>query len=148
MRRCTVCEIEYPLDYFSPNKYHKDGLQSRCKKCNREYQQKYRQTEHGKNVRKKQPRKYRKTINGRLRIMYSNIKQRCNNSKNKRYKDYGGRGIENRFKSPDGFVDYVVNILKVNPIGLQIDRINNDGHYEKGNIRFVTAKENSNNRRK
>lgn len=33
------------------------------------------------------------------------------------------------------------------PPHLEIDRINNDGHYEKENCRWVTHKENCNNRR-
>ena len=41
---------------------------------------------------------------------------------------------------------YVIDELRVDPRGLQIDRIDNDGHYEKGNIRFVTCVENNNNR--
>lgn len=43
-------------------------------------------------------------------------------------------------------MNYVVDILKVDPRGFDIDRIDNNGHYEKGNIRFVTHKENCNNR--
>ncbi len=47
----------------------------------------------------------------------------------------------------DEFRDYVTGVLGVDPRGLQCDRIDNEGHYERGNIRFVTAKENSHSRR-
>jgi hypothetical protein len=73
--------------------------------------------------------------------MFSNVNSRCNNPRDISYKWYGGRGIKCKFKSVDEFVSYVVN-------NLQIDRIDNNGHYERGNIRLTTAKENSNNRRR
>jgi len=92
-------------------------------------------------------RVYRQTISGCLRDRYKTMKSRCENPKAINYERYGGRGIKCMFYSADEFVDYVVNTLKVDPRGLQIDRINNDGNYEAGNIRFVTAKVNANNRR-
>ncbi len=127
---CTKCHEEHPatLKYFSPNKWRRDGLYSRCRICNNIIQ-----------------KEYHNTVRGYLRRTYQNIKNRCNNLSNKYY---GGRGIKNKFNSPDEFVEYVINELQVDPRNLQIDRINNDGNYEKGNIRFVTAKVNSNNRRK
>ena len=97
---------------------------------------------------KKACREYKSTLIGQLRNCFSKIKQRCENPNATDYERYGGRGIRCNFKSSDEFVDYVVNTLKVDPRGLQIDRINNDGHYELGNIRFVTAKVNANNKRK
>jgi hypothetical protein len=32
------------------------------------------------------------------------------------------------------------------PDGMQLDRIDNDGHYEKGNVRWATLQEQTNNR--
>jgi hypothetical protein len=92
--------------------------------------------------------KYRGTIVGHLRRVFSNMRRRCCNPNCVAYKNYGGRGIQNKFVSADDFVKYVVKILKIDPRGLEMDRIDNDGHYEKGNIRFVTCKVNNNNRRK
>jgi len=103
--------------------------------------------EYTKQTRARRDKEYNRTIRGHLRRIYAGMKCRCDNPKAKDFKDYGGRGIRLKFTS-DEFVDYVINTLKVDPRGLQIDRINNDGHYEKGNIRFVTAKINNNNRRK
>ena len=89
---------------------------------------------------------YRSTINGQLRNVFAGMERRCNNPKAGNYKWYGGRGIKVCFKSTNEFVDYVVNELCVDPRGLQIDRIDNNGNYEPGNIRFVTAKINCQNR--
>ena len=143
MKKCTRCKKQYPAttEHFSPDKRYKSGLQSWCRACKRKCNRRYQQSNKGKKMRLK----YLNTIKGHLRQVYGAMKNRCNNQTNNRYKRYGGRGIKCRFTS-DEFVDYVVNVLKVNPMGLQIDRINNDGHYEVGNIRFVTCKENNNNK--
>lgn len=74
--------------------------------------------------------------------------RRCNNPKDKRYNDWGGRGIENKFPNFKAFHDYVIKELRIDPRGLTIDRIDNDGHYEHGNIRFITQAKNNRNKRK
>lgn len=133
---CTKCKKEYlaTLKYFYKSKKGKNKLYSLCKKCTNKTKKKYRQ-------------KYQNGVKGYLRHIYTCIKHRCNNPKDIGYKYYGGRGIKCRFIS-DEFVDYVIKVLKIDPRGLEIDRINNDGNYEKGNIRFITHQENCNNRRK
>jgi hypothetical protein len=74
----------------------------------------------------------------------SNIFKRCQNPENPRYPDYGGRGIEVRFTRNE-LILYLENLPGFFE-GAELDRINNDGHYEKGNLRWVTRKENCNNK--
>ena len=161
MKQCSKCKRAKSVSDFYKNKQTKDGLRSDCKRCCKSLYEKYYQTHKSINAKQRKEyqrihmvklvdydRKYRKTLIGYLRKLFVLIKQRCNNPKTSNYKYYGGRGIKCLFKSVDDFVDYVVNALQVDPRGLQIDRIDNDRHYERGNIRFVTPKENSNNRRK
>lgn len=83
--------------------------------------------------------RYRKTIRGHLILLFHQIKNRCNNSKLRNYKWYGGRGIKCLFKSSQEFAGYVINELKINPCGLEIHRIDNNEHYEPGNIEFLTS---------
>jgi hypothetical protein len=72
------------------------------------------------------------------------IIQRCNNPNCSTFHYYGGRGI----KVCDRWLKFE-NFLKdmgPRPEKLTIDRIDNDGNYEPGNCRWVTHKENCNNR--
>lgn len=128
--------------------YNKKYYQQHCEKIKKR-RKAYRQ-QHPHKI-KEDEKDYRQTLNGHLRNLRCDMNRRCNNPKDSHYKDYGGRGIECLFTS-DEFVDYVINDLGYDTYdkikGLQIDRIDNNGHYEKDNIRFVTAKENCNNRRK
>lgn len=73
--------------------------------------------------------------------------QRCQNPKDRSYHNYGGRGIECRFSSVREGVEYLLeNLPHPSYVGLDIDRTNNDGHYEPGNLRLATRKENLANR--
>ena len=81
---------------------------------------------------------YTDTVDGHLRVAFSNIKRRCTSFKGKDYKNYGGRGIQNKFTSSEGLINYVINVLQIDPRGLEIHRIDNDGNYEVGNIVFLT----------
>lgn len=74
---------------------------------------------------------------------------RCYNTNNTYYHNYGGRGIEicdkwrYNYKS---FYDYVTQLPNYN-LNLTIDRIDNDGNYEPGNIRWVDRYEQVQNQR-
>lgn len=74
---------------------------------------------------------------------------RCQNPDDKDYRRYGGRGIEFRFSS---ILDFIVHMHFV--VGYKqgdtrtIDRIDNDGHYEAGNLRLATKLEQTHNRSK
>lgn len=143
MKSCPRCKHVLPIRCFGTSK--RDGIQSYCKTCKAEKAKEY----YKKNPQKVLQRadKYRQTIRGILVNRYSDMKRRCSNPKHKFYKYYGGRGIKCLFKSSKEFVDYVISILKVDPRDLDIDRIDNDGNYEPGNIQFVTHRENQKNRR-
>ena len=80
------------------------------------------------------------------------MKTRCTNTKFKQFKDYGGRGIkvcEEWLHSFENFLDYLIETkMYPKPDGLSIDRINNDGNYEPGNIRWATPSQQKYNQRK
>lgn len=73
---------------------------------------------------------------------------RCQNPKNRSYHNYGGRGIEFRFASRKAAVDYILCELQcASYVGLDIDRRENNGHYEPGNLILRTRSENLKNKR-
>ncbi len=112
------------------------------------YMQTYNKTENGKAAIKRGHKKYYATLRGHLQNVFKTARRRCDNCADRSYKNYGGRGIQCLFQSFDEFYEYVINVLRVDPRGLTIDRIDNDGNYEPGNIQFVTHRENQQNKRK
>ena len=74
---------------------------------------------------------------------YIGAKVRCHNSKHPRFKFYGGRGIKFLFPS---FVEFFRELGKC-PKGLTLDRIDTNGHYEQGNVRWATQSVQVSNRR-
>ena len=86
--------------------------------------------------------------NHRLYYIWKNIKSRCTNRNNKRYKDYGNRGILICNEWINNFSNFYNWAMANNyKDSLTIDRIDNNGNYEPSNCRWVTMKANCNNKR-
>lgn len=80
---------------------------------------------------------------------YMDMKSRCTNVGDPDYDNYGGRGITIHppwLDDPIAFFQYLDSIGPI-PKGHTLDRINNDGHYEPGNLQFVDAGMQNANRR-
>lgn len=86
---------------------------------------------------------------------WKSMRQRCSCVTCKDYPSYGGRGIKvcERWDNPngdshiEGFVNFVNDMGYKPETSLQVDRIDNNMGYSPDNCRWVTSKENNNNRR-
>lgn len=81
---------------------------------------------------------------------WKGLKDRCLNPRNKACERYGGRGIKvcDEWREDfQRFFDYVSNLPHFGEEGYSLDRIDNDGNYAPGNLRFSVAAEQTRNRR-
>ena len=81
-----------------------------------------------------------------LRNVHSSMIQRCENPKRQQYSRYGGRGIKvcEEWHNYEIFRKWALENGYRHP--LKLDRIDNNGNYEPSNCRWISKKEQMNNR--
>ena len=105
--------------------------------CDRNHKISKSKTKHG--GRKNYPKEYR---------AWKGMKGRCTNKNYHSYHRYGGRGISVCNEWINSFENFLRDMGKAPSPNHQLDRIDNDKGYSPTNCRWVTPKENSNNRSK
>jgi len=94
-----------------------------------------------------------------LNATYLNMLRRCYDPVDKDYKNYGARGItvyDKWLRKRDGilcqegfwrYAEYIENLEKPSELHNSLDRINNNGNYEPGNLRWATKTTQNTNKR-
>lgn len=80
-------------------------------------------------------------------IAWSNIIGRCENKNHQAFDNYGGRGIKMCAEWRSSFERFLSDVGSRPSDDHSLDRINNDGNYEPGNVRWATLSEQAKNRR-
>ncbi len=126
---CDCGKITYPLGNSL-----KRGLTKSCGLCARAGQQTLPNTA---------------KLGLRLISVCHNCRGRCNNPNAECFHNYGGRGIQFKFSNPREMAEWIVDNIGHRPSPLfSLDRINNNGHYEAGNLRWASRREQRLNQRK
>jgi hypothetical protein len=91
----------------------------------------------------------RRRIHGRSRDkvydVWCKMISRCENENDKDYYEYGGSGVEVYPPWRESFEKFIEDVGE-RPKGHILDRIDGNGHYQPGNVRWATAKVSARNR--
>lgn len=81
--------------------------------------------------------------------VWASMQARCHNISNNAHKYYGGRGItmSEEFNDFETFVSYISNLEHFGEEGYSLDRVDVEGNYERGNLRWATRSTQSQNTR-
>jgi superfamily II helicase len=164
LRICHTCgktaHSENALEFFSKCNRHKYGRKNLCKECDNEARRSRDRSEYLKIYQEKNKeriKRYRdkyyqmvsQTARYNLQHVWKNMTGRCYNPKHASYHNYGARGITvcNEWRNnKEGFIQWGTENGWQK--GLQIDRIDNEGHYNPDNCQFITKKQQARNTRR
>lgn len=141
-KKCSKCGETKPLSEFSPHKNKKDGIDSRCRKCVREYNIKYHKDNY-KIIQLQQKRKYetnKEIILANNRKIYQENKEKISIQHKEHYKLN-----KNRYKQY--YIDNIERIIQYreNTKNYQKQyRLNNKKHLNYINNKYILKKRNTN----
>jgi hypothetical protein len=78
---------------------------------------------------------------------WRSMKDRCTRASHHAWDNYGGRGIQVCQRWLNSFEAFLADVGERPSLELSLDRIDNDGHYEPGNVRWATALQQRHNQR-
>lgn len=144
------CWLSKDSSLYYKHPLTKNGLMWRCKECVNDW----RKSEHERKLsRIRDKNRYENNDRRRLYSIRRWLNARCYDKSNSHYRWYWLKWITVWWESFSDFYDDVIDIYRMHYLEYwkdrkycQLDRINNNWNYEKNNVRFVTSKENNNNR--
>jgi len=129
------------VEVTSPERRYTRGwsglyIQTRCTGCGSEQWQNYRNLACGRS-KGCQACSQQKVVPTWLLKRVTAMRQRCQNPKDAGYRNYGARGIRFEFSSVLCAARWIQETLGLKR-GLELDRLDNDGPYAPGNIRYLS----------
>ena len=121
MKKCIDCGLEKEITEFHLEKRNKDGHRNNCKVCRL---QRDREKYANRNIKTKASK------------IFTGITQRCTNDKRQEIRPHY-KIIDNKLDKNEFIEWYCKNHFE----GCEVDRIDNEGHYEMTNIQLLTKAE-------